>query len=177
MLRPYKNFPENVHGIALVQYKNTPKRLQQVILRTFYCLNQENSDLSALTPYLKRNCKIGFEFGVSDGIDFRFLDQKELDQCLELLKEAEVETLDFFFVVRYHFVRDNGKRIPLRFDYHVIRLLFQEGNLEMRIRHERGTQRVSLDDLTEFLISQINLALSRRQMLPLFFRVFKKVSV
>ncbi|MCW4031225.1 MAG: hypothetical protein NWE80_02555 [Candidatus Bathyarchaeota archaeon] len=169
MLTRYKNFPENVHCIALVQYKNTPNRLQQVILRTFHCLNQEDFDLSALNPYLKKNFRISFEVGVADGVDFRFLDQKELGQCLKLLKEKEVKILDFFFVVRYHLVRDNGKRVPLRFDYHIIRLLFQEGNLEMRIRHERGTQRVSLDDLTKFLVRQINLELSRRQMLPLFF--------
>ncbi len=177
MLGRYENFPENIHGMVLLKNRNPTKKLQQVILRTFYCLNQENLDLITLTPYLKQNYKIGFECGVADGVDFNFLDKKELDQCLENLKETEAKTLDFFFVVRYHLVRDNCKMIPLRFDYHVLRLLFQEGDLELQIRHERGTQRVPLDDLTEFLVKQINLELSRRQMLPLFFGTFKKVSV
>jgi hypothetical protein len=177
LLGHYEKFPENIHGIVLLKHKNPTKRLQQVILRTFCCLNQEKFDLITLTPYLKQNYEIGFEFGVADGVNFNFLDKKELDQSLKNLKETEVKVLDFFFVVRYHLVKDNCKRIPLRFDYHVLRLLFQEGDVELWIRHERGTQRVPLDDLTEFLVKQINTELSRRQMLPLIFGTFKKVSL
>ena len=177
MLGRYENFPENIHGIALFQYQDSTKSLQQAILCAFHCLNQETFDLGAVTPYLKQNCEVGFEFGVADGVDFSFLDKKMLDQCLKSFDEAEVETLDFFFAVCYHLVRDGGKRVPLRFDYHVLRFLFQEGGLELRIRHERGTQRVPLDDLTDFLVKQINVELSRRRLVPLFFGAFKKVSV
>lgn len=176
MLGRYENFPENVHGTILFEYQNSAKELQKAILCTFHCLNQETFDLGAVTPYLKQNCEVGFEFGVADGVAFNFLDQKELDRCLSVA-EKELQTLDFFFVVCYHLVKDGGKRVPLRFDYYVLRFLFQEGGLELRIRHERGTQRVPLDDLTDFLVKQINIELSRRQLTPLFFGDFKKVSV
>lgn len=177
MLGRYENFPENVHGVALFEYQDSAKEVQKAILCTFHCLNQETFDLGAVTPYLKQNCEVGFEFGVADGVDFNFLDQKELDRCLKSVDETEVETFDFFFSVCYHLAGDGGKRVPLRFDYHVLRFLFQEGGLELRIRHERGTQRVPLDDLTDFLVKQINIELSRRQLTPLFFGTFKKVSI
>ncbi|MGD9131119.1 MAG: hypothetical protein PVH73_06050 [Candidatus Bathyarchaeota archaeon] len=177
MLGRYENFPENVHGITLFEYHDSAKEVQKAILCTFHRLNQETFDLGAVTPYLKQNCEVRFEFGVADGAGFNFLDQKELEQCLKSVDETELETLDFFFAVCYHSVRDGGKRVPLKFDYCVLRFSFQEGSLELRIRHEKGTQRVPLDDLTEFLVKQINVELPQRQLMPLFFGDFKKVSL
>lgn len=177
MLGRYENFPENIHGVAFFEYQDSAKESQKAILCTFHRLNQESFDLGAVTPYLKQNCEIGFEFGVADGVDFNFLDQKEVDQFLKSVDEIEVETLDFFFAVRYHRVGNGGKRVPLKFDYHVLRFLFQKGGLELRIRHEKGTQRVPLDELTDFLVKQINVELSRRRLAPLFLGGFKKVSL
>jgi hypothetical protein len=177
LLGRYENFPENVHGITLFEYQDSAKEVQKAILCTFHRLNQETFDLGAVTPYLRQKCEVSFEFGVADGAGFNFLDHKELEQCLKSVDETEVETLDFFFTVCYHSVRDDGKRVPLRFDYYVLRFSFQEGGLELRIRHERGTQRVPLDDLADFLVKQINVELSRRQLTPLFFGAFKKVSI
>jgi hypothetical protein len=171
----YENFPENVHAVALFDYQDSAKEVQKAILCTFHNLNHEKCDLGAVTPYLKQNCEVGFEFGVADGFDFNFLDKNELDQCLRSVAEKELKTLDFFFAVRYHLIREAGKRVPLRFDYHVIRFSFQESGLQMRIRHERGTQRVTLDDLTNFMAKRINAELSRRRLTPLFLGAFEKV--
>lgn len=173
----YKKFPSNIHGIVFIKYQHSEKSLQQAILGTFYRLNSENFELDALTPYLKQNCEVGFEFGVADGFDFNFLGNNELDQCLKNVNTKELETLDFFLVVRYHLIREGGKRVPLRFDYHMLRFTFLDGGLELRIRHEKGTQHVPLDDLTDFLIKQINVELSRKQLIPLFIDNFQKVSV
>ncbi len=177
MLGRYENFPENVHGVAHFEHQNSPKEAQKAILYAFHCLNQETFDLSAVTPYLKRKCEVSFEFGVADGLVFNFLDQKELDRCLKSVDETEVDILDFFFAVRYHRVGNGGERVPLKFDYCVLRFSFQEGGLELRIRHERGTQRVPLDELTEFLVKQMNVELFQRRLTPLFFGAFKKVSI
>jgi len=177
LLGCYKNFPKNIHGIILFEYQDPAKSLQQAILCTFNRLNSETFDLEAVTPYLKQNCDVGFEFGVADGFDFNFLDQNELDQCLKCVDEKELKTLDFFCAVRYHLIREDGERIPLRFDYHVLRFAFQEGGLELRIRHEKGTQHVQSDDLTAFLVKQVNAELSRRQLASLFLGNFEKVNV
>ncbi len=177
MLGRYENFPENIHAIALFQYQDSTKSIQQAILCVFHRLNHETFDLDAVTPYLKQKCEVGFEFGVADGFDFNFLDQNELDQYLKSIVKKELETLDFFFVVRYHIIREKSKRIPLKFDYQVLRFIFQKSGFELRIRHERGTQRVPLDDLTDFMVKQINVELSRMQLTPLFLVNFEKVGV
>jgi len=177
LLGHYNNFPENIHGRAILEYPDPAKSIQQAILCTFHGLNNEIFELDSVTPYLNQKCEVGFEFGVADGFDFNFLDQKELDQCLKNIDEKELETLDFFFAVRYHLIREDGEHVPLRFDYQVLRFAFQDGGLEMRIRHQKGTQRVPLDDLTSFLVKQIDAELSRRQLLPLFFGNFEKVNV
>ncbi|PVX23643.1 MAG: hypothetical protein CW691_10010 [Candidatus Bathyarchaeum sp.] len=177
MLGRYENFPENIHGVTIFHHQNPTKSLQQAIFCTFHRLNSELFDLGTVTPYLKQKSEVGFEFGVADGIDFNFLDQNELDNALRTVNETELETLDFFFAVRYHLIRDNGKRVPLRFDYHVLRFFFQEDVLEVRIRHEKGTQRVPLDELISFLVKQINVELSQRQLVQLFFGDFEKASI
>ena len=177
MLGRYENFPENVHAVALFDYQDSAKEVQQAILCALHHLNYERYDLDAVTPYLKQKCEVSFEFGVAEGFEFTFLDQKELDQCLRGVAEKELQTLDFFFVVRYHIIREGSKRVPLRFDYHVLRFSFQESGLEMRIRHEKGAQRVTLDDLTAFIAKRINAEFSRRQLTPLILGYFEKVRV
>jgi len=171
----YEKFPETVHGVALFNYQGSAKSIQQAILCALHHLNNEVCDLGAVTPYLKQRCEVGFEFGVAESLVFNFLDEKELDQCLGRIAEKELQTLDFFFVVRYHATSNSGKWVPLRFDYHVLRFTFQEGCLEMRIRHEKGTQRIPLDDLTDFIAKRINSELSRRRLSPLILRYFEKV--
>jgi len=177
LLGRYENFPETVHGVALFDYQDSARKVQKAILCALHNLNHEPYDLDAVTPYLKQKCEVSFEFGVAEGFDFNFLDQKELDQCLKSVAEKELQTLDFFFVVRYHLIREDSKRVPLRFDYHVLRFSFQESGLELRIRHERGTQRVPLDDLIDFIAKRINAELSRGQLTPLILGAFEKVHV
>jgi hypothetical protein len=82
--------------------------------------------------------------------------------------------LDFFFIVRYHIVKDNGKKVPLKFDYHLLRLVFQESGMEIQICHEKGTQRVPMDDLTYFLIERINVGISQKKLMPLFRGISEK---
>lgn len=142
----------------------------------FQRLNNESVDLSEVTPYLSQKCEVGFEFGVAEGAGFSFLDQNELDSCLRAVEDNEPETLDFFFVVNYHIAKGK-KRVPLKFDYHLLRFAFQEGSVELRIRHEKGTQRVSLDEVTEFIAKQVNGELASRQLSPLVFSDFAKVTI
>jgi hypothetical protein len=173
----YENFPETVHGIASFNFQGSAKNVQQAILYAFHKLNYEVHDLGAVTPYLKQKCDVSFEFGVAEGDVFNFLDEKELDQCLRCITEKKFQTLDFFFVIRYHIIKGGGERVPLRFDYHVLRLVFQEDCFEMRIRHEKGTQRIQLDDLTDFIVKQINAEIYRKRLNPLVLAYFEKVGL
>ena len=177
MLGSYKNFPENIHGITFFEYQDSTKSLQQAILFALHQLNQATYNLGAVTPYLKQNHEVGFEFGVAEDCDFNFLDNKELERCARSIAENELETLDFFFTVRYHNIMKNKKKTPLKFDYHLLRFIFQKNGLELRIRHERGPQRVPIDDLTEFIAKQINRELCQKQLTPLLIGEFTKVNI
>jgi hypothetical protein len=173
----YKNFPKNVHVIASFYFQDPVKSVQQAILRTFHRLNSEVHDLGAVTPYLRQKCEVTFEFGIAEGDIFNFLDENELDRCLWDIDENKCQTLDFFFVVRYHTTGERGGKLPLRFDYHVLRFTFQENCLNMQVRHVRGIQRVQLDDLTDFIAKRINAEFSRRHLNPLALAHFKKVGL
>ena len=177
LLGRYENFPENVHSLAFFSYQSPAKSLQQAILCAFHRLNSETFDLVAVTPYLKRNCNVGFEFGIADGFDFNFLDQTELEKSLKAVDEKQLRVLDFFFAIRYHETRKGSRKVPLRFDYLIIRFVFHEDQLEARIRHEKGTQRVPLDELTGFVVNQINVELCRAQLNPLLLNEKNKISI
>jgi hypothetical protein len=176
MLGRYENFPENVHRIATFNFYKPTKAIQQAILSSFFRLNKESFDIGAITPYLQQPCEVSFEFGVADGFDFVFLDDTELEKCLNQLDESELQILDFFFTVCYYRLKGN-KKIPLRFDYNVIRFRFYEDHLDARIRHEKGTQRISLDDLTDFIAKQINIELSNIGLNPIVLRESDKVRI
>jgi hypothetical protein len=177
LLGLYQNFPQQVHAVASFEHQESAKDVQKAVLCAFQQLNNEVCDLGAINPFLTQQCEVGFEFGVAEGFDFSFLDQKELDRCLKFVDENELQKLDFFFVVRYHLVKEGGKRVPLRFDYHVLRFVFQENRLEMRIRHERGSQRVTPDDLTNYITKKINSELARRQLMSLLSGAFEKMGI
>ena len=177
MLGRYENFPENVHAIASFHHQVSAKDVQEAILCAFYQLNHEICDLGSMMPYVTQKCEVGFEFGVAEGFDFNFLDQKEVNEYLKFIAESELQALDFFVVIRYHIFKEDGKRVPLRFDYYVIRFIFKESELEMRIRHEKGTQRVTPNDWTAFITEKINGELSLRQLNPLLSGTFEKMGM
>jgi len=167
LLGRYENFPEIIHGVARFTCESPIRRVQQTILAALHNLNHVVHGLSAIAPHLPQKCEVSFELGVAEDFDFNFLDKKELDRFQRSMVEKELSTLDFFFVVRYHVVNDRRKRVPLKFDYHMLRFMFQENSMELRICHERGTQRVPLEDLINFIAKRINEELSQRQLKPL----------
>ncbi len=171
MLGCYENFPEYVHNVAAYNYQEATKDVQHAVLTALHQLNNKDHDITELNPYVKQDCKVGFEFGVADGEDFCFLDQHTLEMCIETVDTKDLKTLDFFFVVRYH----NQKGVPLRFDYGVLRFDFKRTSLETRLRHEKGTQRVPLEELTNFIIKQVNKQLDCNMLSPLVLRQLDKL--
>jgi len=161
LLGRYENFPEVVHSVARFTHQSTEERLQQAILRALHRLNQATHNLTVISPFSAPRCEVSFEFGVAEGLTFNYLDREELERFQKSIKKEAPPTLDFFCVVRYHILKE-GRRVPLRFDYHLLRFVFNRNNVEVQVSHERGTRRVSLEDLTNFLIGQIRGELPRR---------------
>jgi hypothetical protein len=173
LLGSYENFPEVVHGDARFTCKSSTTKVQQAVLSALHHLNQEVCSLSTVIPYSLRECEVSFEIGVAEDFNFIFLDNKELDRFQRSIVERNLPTLDFFCVVRYHVATDGKKRVPLKFDYHMLRFLFQEHSLEILICHERGTQRVPIESLIRFITNRINDGLSQNRLERLTLRYLR----
>jgi len=116
-----------------------------------------------LTRASPPNCQVNFELGVAEEDTFNFLDREELDRLERSLKEGEtLRILDFFCATRYHTTTQNGKTKPLKFDYALLRFTFQKRTMELFVVHERGTQRIPLEDLVTSLTNRVNRELIQR---------------
>jgi len=164
LLGQYEKFPQIVHGIGSFAYKFPARELQQTILQTFHRLNRETCDLSAITYISSPRCEVSFEFGVAEDVSFTFLDNDELERFQKSIQKNALPFLDFLCVARYHVLKIGEKRVPLKFDHYFLRFIFYQRDLEVRIVHERGTQRIHLEDLVNFVIKQINNELAKRKL-------------
>jgi len=166
LLGRYENFPEVVHSVARFTHQSTERKLQQSILHALHRLNQEKHDLNTMSPFSTPECEVSFEFGVAEGITFNYLDREELERFQKGIKKEALPTLDFFCVVRYHTLKE-GKRVALKFDYHMLRFMFHKNDVELRVAHERGTRRVCLEDLVNFIVKRVDEELSKTRLKPL----------
>jgi hypothetical protein len=167
LLGLYKNFPEVIHGVAQLSFKSPNEEVQQAILCALQQLNQWVCGLNVVTPYSPSGIEVSFEVGVAEEFDFNYLDKEELERFQKSIVKKGLSILDFFCVIRYHVVNEKGKRVPLKFDYQLLRFMFQENSMELRICHERGTQRVPPEDLITFITKRVNEELSKRRLKPL----------
>lgn len=161
LLGYYENFPTVIHNVSKFTHQSTEKKLQKAILRVFHRLNQEKRDLNVLSPFFTSKCEVSFEFGVAEGVTFNYLDEEELKRFQKDIAKEALPTLDFFCVIRYHALKE-GRRVPLKFDYHLLRFVFHGNSVEMQISHERGTRRVSLEDFANFIIGQMSKELPQK---------------
>jgi hypothetical protein len=60
----------------------------------------------------------------------------------------------------------NGKKTPLRFDYYMMRFIFNKDSMEIQIFHERGPRYISPEDITDFIGGKINERFSKKILKP-----------
>ncbi len=162
MLGHYESFPEIVHGVAQLSYKTSPKKVQQALVIVFYQLNQEKGKLREMGYSFPADCEANFEFGVGDEATFTFLDKIELSRLEREIESSVLTFLDFLCALQYHVVDESGRRMPLKFDYYLLRFMFDKNFVEFLVSHERGPQRVHVEDLIGFLVGRIEKELDRR---------------
>jgi len=167
LLGLFENFPEAIHGRARFSSRNSVRDLQLAILSGVHQLNHEVHALDTIVPHLSHQCEVCFELGAAEDMVFNYLDQRELERFRTHIMKTELRTLDILCAIQYHTVNMKGKRVPLKFDYHLIRFTFRGNGGEMLIHHERGTQRVPLEKLILFVANSINEELARRSLQPL----------
>lgn len=156
MLGRYENFPQVIHGIARFTFPSSTQQLQQAIVEVAHQLNHEVYSVKDFTPFLTSNCQVSFEFGIAEDMTFNYLDKEEIERFQKQIETKPLRIIDIFSVIRYHTINAKGKRIPLKFDYHMFRFTFSRKTMQLFVAHERGNQRISLEDLITFLTNKIN---------------------
>jgi len=129
----------------------------------FHELNNQNLKQENVSTPSKPTCQVSFEFGIAEENAFNYLDKEELQRTRKNIEGKALHTLDVFCAIRYHTINQDGKRKPLKFDYHLLRFTFYNKDIELQISHERGTQRIPLEDLVTFLTNRTNKELATRQ--------------
>jgi hypothetical protein len=162
----YEDFPAFSHAKADFTCLTSTRILQGTIAATAYILNSLEYDLNAITR-TKISCKIGFEFGIAEDSSFNYLDLEEIERFRKTLSKKEIISYtDFLCIVKYH-MTNGGKRQPLKFDNYMLRFIFQKPKVQLRVFHEKGTQRLSIEELIEFLTKQVNAQLEEIEAKPL----------
>ncbi|MFB0567701.1 MAG: hypothetical protein ACETVM_03865 [Candidatus Bathyarchaeia archaeon] len=162
MLGRYENFPQVIHGIARFTFPTSTQQLQQAILEVVHQLNHKACSMKDFTPFLTSNCQVSFEFGIAEDMAFNYLDKEELGRFQKQIETKPPRIIDIFLVVRYHTINAKGKRTPLKFDYNMLRFTFSRKTMQLLVSHERGNQRIALEDVITFLTNKINEKLKRK---------------
>lgn len=161
MLGTYQNFPENVQKTAYFVSSVSYKRLQRAMIEAFGKLNTANLRLEDFGVPSMTGCRVIFELGIAEDQTFNYLNDDERRRVLESIEGKPFQVMDFLSVIRYHRMLGE-KATPLKFDYYMLRFIFDKDFVELRVFHEKGSMHVSPDELAGFLCGKINGMFSRR---------------
>jgi len=165
MLGFYTNFPQNVQKIAAFSTSISNKRLQTALVETAQKLNNASLQSGEISAPSLHNCTTVFEFGIAEDDAFSFLDNQERDKLVKAVNKKTFQVMDFLCAIRYYKTEEE-KKVPLRFDYYMLRFMFGKNMLGLHVFHERGPMRVVPEELVEFIINKINDAFSRKVLKP-----------
>lgn len=130
-------------------------------MSAFYQLNKEKCWLTEIVCHSSPSrCEVRFEFGVGEKDTFTFLDEEELDRLKNEIEKKTMPFLDFLCALQYHVVNGPKRRAPLKFDYYLLRFTFDSNYIEFLVSHERGPQRVHVEDLMNFLTKHVKRVLA-----------------
>jgi len=157
----YSNFPPNVHYIKT--YTSTApssRQLQHKILQQLQAVNRKELSFEEVSIPTIPNGVVIFEFGLAEDGDFNFLSETEAQRARDYVSAHQVGALDFFCSIRYYRKTNTGRQ-ALKFDYYMCRMVFGKGTFEVQVFHERGPLYLSADDLTGFVVGQVNERLNK----------------
>lgn len=161
MLGTYQSFPENVQRVAYFMSSVSYKKLQRAMIEAFCTLNAENLRLEDVGNFSMPDCRIIFEFGIAEAQTFNYLDDEEKRRLIDCIGGRPFQIMDFLCALRYHRMRE-GKAAPLRFDYYILRFIFDKELIEVRVFHERGSMHMAPAELVDFLYGKVNGMFSRK---------------
>jgi hypothetical protein len=161
MLGFFENFPVNIHRIENFETPLSSKKLQQRLIEVLHHINCNNFSFERVAYPTVPGSTIIFEAGLAEAKNFNYIDKEETEKVLSVLRKGALRSMDFFFAVRYY-KGTAEKKIPLKFDYYMMRALFGKNVVEIRVFHERGPRYISPEDLVTFLVNEVNKTSSRK---------------
>lgn len=123
-------------------------------MKTFHKINGKVFELEEVSGPSIPKCKVMFELGIAEAHYFNYLDSEETKRILKLLKRKSIKTLDFFCAIRYYKLQQ-GKRDHLKFDYYMLRFLFDRRRTEIHVYHEKGPRHVSPSEIVVFITGKV----------------------
>lgn len=155
MLGFYENFPPSAHKVERFAITVSNRKFQQILVQTLHKINGKVYNFEEIAKPPISNCSVIFEFGVADGDGFNYLDLEELNKVMEVIRKNPLQIMDFFCAVRYYREK-NGKRVHLKFDYYMIRLIFGGGRVEFYTFHEKGLRHLLPEDIINLIVAEVN---------------------
>lgn len=151
------------YGAARIESNVPLIEFQEVILNALYNINRLTS--RAVKKYLpsvsELNLEVVFEVGVANGMSFYYIDDETLRSFMEKINREPPRILDLLCIIRYYKLGDGARR-ALRFDYYFMRFLFGSNIFEIQVFHEKGLQRIDVEDLIKVLVENINSEFAKR---------------
>lgn len=155
MLGFYENFPTNIHKIARFNISASKKSLQRVLAQTLYELNKENFSLADVAHPSVPQCTVIFEVGIAEANNFNYMDKKETSRMLKMIRKNPFQVMDFFCAIRYYKLQ-NKQKSPLKFDYYMLRFMFDTEATEVQVFHERGPRHISPQEIINFITEKLS---------------------
>jgi hypothetical protein len=157
----YSDFPNVIHHSGTLRIFLPVDLFKRAIIEGFIKLNKTKD-----TIHVSRAGKIGeikvrriFEVGIAEGLNFNFLDNKEIKKIrkwiLELPLKQTYDPLDFVVFTHYRYSNKTLKRSSsLHFDQYFVRVDFQKPIL--LFNHLSGLQRTPPHEIIDLIISFTN---------------------
>ena len=162
MLGTYENFPDNIHARASFTPTLSDQKIQQILMQTLYEANRKSFRFEEVGHPAMHDCTIIFEVGIAENTSFNYVNDEETKKVMNVLKKQAFQIMDFFVAIKYY-KGDARKKSPLRFDYYMIRLVFNESNsIEVQVYHEKGPRYTSPEDIVELIEKEVNGASTRK---------------
>jgi hypothetical protein len=161
MLGFYENFPTNIHKRARFATPISNKRLQQTLVQVLQAINSKTFNLEDVADPSVHQCTVIFEFGIAEANNFNYIDNEETTKTLKMINKKPLQIMDFFCAIRYYKTLKE-KKTPLRFDYYMIRFMFNKNSIETQVFHERGPRYISPEDIVNLIVKKINQMFSKK---------------
>lgn len=164
----YRAFPSNIHLIETYRSTLSNRKLQERIIRVFFELNGKEFGFEDIANPTIPGGTVIFNIGLAGEKKFNLINLEQVDSAVDDLNKENLQTIDFFIAIRYYKGKPEN-RVPLRFDYYLMRTLYGKDSFEMQVVHDSGPRYVTPEDLSVLIFDKINEGAKKKPLKKLSF--------